>query len=336
MTGTCDKFNVGIVGCGFIGSKRAENLGGSGRLVACSDICPNKGKLFSEKYGCNFILDWRQLIIQEEVDIVVICTLHDSLSEIGTAAVRAGKHVLVEKPVGRKVEDLMEFIETEQQSEVCVRVGFNHRFHPALIKAKKIVDSGDLGDLMFIRSRYGHGGRLGYEKEWRADYRKSGGGELVDQGPHSIDLCRMFLGDLTLSYGLAKTFYWDMQVDDNAFLILQNKDQKVAQIHVSCTEWKNLFSMEIYGDKGKLDISGLGGSYGVEKITHYHMTPEMGPPDTQSWEFPRGDMSWRTEIEEFYNDIREKKKPIPGLTEALSVLEIIGQTYKESGYDYNS
>ena len=146
MTGTCDKFNVGIVGCGFIGSKRAENLGGSGRLVACSDICPNKGKLFSEKYGCNFILDWRQLIIQEEVDIVVICTLHDSLSEIGTAAVRAGKHVLVEKPVGRKVEDLMEFIETEQQSEVCVRVGFNHRFHPALIKAKKIVDSIDVID----------------------------------------------------------------------------------------------------------------------------------------------------------------------------------------------
>ena len=91
-----------------------------------------------------------------------------------------------------EIEDLMTLAGEEK---VCVRVGYNHRFHPALQKARELVDAGALGPLMFIRARYGHGGRVGYDREWRADPNLSGGGELIDQGVHLIDLAGWFLGD---------------------------------------------------------------------------------------------------------------------------------------------
>jgi predicted dehydrogenase len=213
---------------------------------------------------------------------------------------------------------------------VQVRVGFNHRYHRSLLKAKKIVDSGILGELMFIRARYGHGGRIGYDREWRANPVISGGGELIDQGPHLIDLSRWFLGDFSETQGFAHTYYWDMPVDDNSFMILRTPKQQVAFLHASCTEWKNLFSMEIYGKGGKLDISGLGGSYGVERLTHYRMLPEMGPPETNSWEYPMEDNSWAVEIAEFYEDIRLNRVPAAGLEDAYAVLKIIEKIYKES------
>jgi predicted dehydrogenase len=134
---------------------------------------------------------------------------------------------------------------------------------------------------MFIRARYGHGGRVGYDKEWRANPKLSGGGELIDQGIHLIDLAGWFLGEFKKIDGHAETYFWKMPVDDNAFLSLRTAKNQTAWLHVSCTEWKNLFSFEIYGRHAKLHIEGLGGSYGVEKLFHYQMKPEMGIPDTK-------------------------------------------------------
>ena len=142
---------------------------------------------------------------------------------------------------------------------------------------------------MFIRGRYGHGGRIGYDREWRADPTLSGGGELIDQGVHLIDLSRWFLGDFAHVDGAAHTYFWDMPVDDNAFLRLTTAAGQVALLHVSCTEWKNLFSLRDLRPHGKLQIDGLGGSYGIERLTHYRMLPEMGPPETTIWEYPQGD-----------------------------------------------
>ena len=119
-----------------------------------------------------------------------------------------------------------------------------------------------------------------------------------------------------------------MPVEDNAFLSLRNAAGATAWLHASCTEWKNMFSLEIYGRHGKLHWEGLGGSYGIERLTYYKMLPQMGPPETTIWEYPRGDESWHLEMQEFFNDIRLKRTPIPGLREAkqaLSVVEIIYQ-----------
>ncbi len=217
-----------------------------------------------------------------------------------------------------------------------VRVGFNHRYHRALRKARELVDAGAIGELMFIRGLYGHGGRIGYEREWRADPKRSGGGELIDQGPHLIDLARWFLGEFVEVSGFADTFFWNMPVDDNAFLLLRTADRKTAFLHVSCTEWKNKFSFEIYGKAGKIDITGLGGSYGPERAALYAMPPEMGPPATTIWEYPMADDSWTVEFAEFIEDIRLARAPTVGLPDALAVLRVIERIYQASGHDHRS
>jgi predicted dehydrogenase len=144
---------------------------------------------------------------------------------------------------------------------------------------------------MFIRARYGHGGRVGYENEWRAQPAISGGGELIDQGSHLIDLSRWFLGDLTVDYAAVPTLFWRMQADDNCFLALRSGSGQIAWLHASWTEWKNTFSFEIFGRDGKLVVDGLGGSYGQERLTYYRMLPQMGPPETTTFDFPEQDQS---------------------------------------------
>jgi predicted dehydrogenase len=157
---------------------------------------------------------------------------------------------------------------------------------------------------------------------------------LIDQGPHLIDLARWFLGDFVIVQGFAHTFYWDMPVDDNGFMLLRTGEGRTAFLHASCTEWKNMFSFEIYGKTGKIDINGLGGSYGVERIAYYRMLPQMGPPETRIWEYPMADQSWSVEFAEFVDDIRRRRAPAAGLTDAIAVLRVIEQIYKASGYDH--
>jgi len=334
VNSTGKPFGVGIVGCGLIGQKRAKALGAGGQLVASADIDVGRAENLAKGSQAKVFRDWRELVCLPQVDIVVVSTLHDSLAAITQAAAEAGKHVLVEKPAARTAAELEPVMAAAQKHGVKVHVGFNHRYHRALRKAKQIVESGELGELMFIRARYGHGARLGYDKEWRANPALSGGGELIDQGPHLIDLSRWFLGDFTEVQGFAHTYYWDMPVDDNGFMMLKTPKKQVAFLHASCTEWKNLFSMEIYGRVGKLDISGLGGSYGVERLTHYKMLPEMGPPETTAWEYPMGDDSWTVEMAEFYEDIRLDRAPAAGLRDAYEALKVIQTIYRESGYDH--
>jgi predicted dehydrogenase len=329
-------FGIGIIGCGLIGQKRAQALGNGGRLVACADIDEKRAESLARPSGAIALNDWRELLKLSEVEIVIVATLHDSLAEITLSAIEAGKHILVEKPAARNAKELEPVIGAAKQKSVKIHVGFNHRYHRSLRKAREIINSGELGELMFIRARYGHGGRLGYDKEWRANPELSGGGELIDQGPHLIDLSRWFLGDFNEIQGFAQTCYWDMPVDDNGFMLLKTTKNKTAFLHVSCSEWKNLFSMEIYGLDGKLDLSGLGGSYGIEKITWYKMLPEMGPPETTSWEYPMADDSWAVEIAEFYDDILLDRSPDASLQDAHSVLKIIETIYQKSGYDYSS
>ena len=327
-------FGVGIVGCGLIGQKRARALGQSGRLVACADLNVARAESLARTCGGKVFRDWRELVWSSSVDVVIVSTLHDSLAEISCTAAEAGKHVLVEKPAARNAAELDSVMKAAAKHGVKVRVGFNHRYHRSLLKAKELLDSGVLGELMFLRARYGHGARVGYDKEWRTDPALSGGGELIDQGPHLIDLTRWVLGEITEVQGFAHTYFWDMPVDDNGFMLLKTAKKQAAFLHVSCTEWKNLFSMEIYGKHGKLDLSGLGGSYGVEKITWYRMLPEMGPPEATSWEYPMGDNSWAVEIAEFFEDIRLGREPSAGLPDAQAALKVVESIYRESGYDY--
>ena len=327
-----DTSGVAIVGCGLIGHKRARGLG-SACVVVCADVVLERAqRLAVLTPGAEATADWRAAIQRDDVDVVVVATTNNALAEVTTAAVQAGKHLLVEKPAARNVAELDGVIEAARGAGVQVRVGFNHRYHPALRKAHDLFRAGALGEMMFVRGRYGHGGRVGYDKEWRADPALSGGGELIDQGMHLIDLARWFLGDFDDVYGFAHTYFWDMPVDDNAFMVLKTAHQQVAHLHASCTEWKNLFSLEIYGRDAKLHVEGLGGSYGVERLAYYKMLPQMGPPETTIWEYPMGDNSWQVEFTEFLDDIRLGRAPAVGLADARAALVVVERIYRDCGY----
>jgi predicted dehydrogenase len=300
-------------------------------MVVAVDAARERAEaLAGESPGSEAAEDWRAAVERTDVDAVLVATTNEWLAPVTLAAIRAGKHVLVEKPGARSSAELEPLLSAAAKAGVCVQAGFNHRYHPAVQKAREIFDSGALGSPMFVRGRYGHGGRLGYEREWRAQPEISGGGELLDQGVHLIDLAAWFLGRFVQIHGFSHTYFWNMRVEDNGFLLLRTAADQVAFLHASCTEWKNLFSFEIYGRRGKLHIEGLGGSYGVERLSYYRMLPEMGPPETTSWEYPGADVSWRREFEAFRECIGQGKAPMAGLPEALAALQIVEKVYQES------
>jgi predicted dehydrogenase len=322
-----------IIGCGLIGRKRAQTFDRQHRnetaVTICCDIDFSRADgLATACAGASASTDWQLVVSDPNIEAVIVCTSHNLLAPIAQAAAAYGKHVLVEKPGARKAAELEPVREAALRTGALVRVGFNHRYHRAFQKAREIYDSGVLSDLMFVRARYGHGGRIGYEQEWRAVAEMSGGGEAVDQGVHLLDLARWFLGDLKLVGGSAPTYFWKMPVEDNAFFLLETELRQVAFLHASWTEWKNLFSFEISGRTGKLEVTGLGGSYGTERLSHYQMLPELGPPPTTIYEFPMADNSWELEAEEFVKDIRLARQPQPGIPDAQAALRLVEALYQ--------
>jgi predicted dehydrogenase len=321
---------VALIGCGLIGQKRLNLLPPGSVTVACDTQIDRARKLAAQSPGCIATDSFETAVAAPNVDVVMIATINSALAPIALVAVKLGKHVLVEKPAAISTKELDDIAAAAQKTGALVRVGYNHRYHPAALKALELFHRGALGPMMFVRGRYGQGGRVGYEKEWRSDPKLSGGGELIDQGVHLIDLAGIFLGEFTTVEGHAATYFWKMPVDDNAFLSLRNATGQTAWLHVSCSEWKNLFSLEIYGRDAKLHWEGLGGSYGIERLTYYKMLPQMGPPETTIYEFPRGDESWKIEMAEFFEDIKTKRTPVPGLKEARAALAVVEKIYGSS------
>jgi predicted dehydrogenase len=326
---------VGIVGCGLIGNKRLKAIGKADRLVAAADSnLARAQQLAAAAPGAAATADWRELVRRDDVDLVVVATTNDMLAPVTLEAVRHGKHVLVEKPAARNAGEIEPVAaaarEAFERNGTIVKVGFNHRFHPAFLKARELFDAGVLGPMMFVRGRYGQGGRLGMEKEWRGTKAIAGGGEMLDQGVHLVDLSRWFLGEFASVQGSVERFFWDWEVEDNGFCLLKTAGGQVAWLHASCTEWKNTFSFEIYGRDAKLHIEGLGGSYGVERLYYYKMLPQMGPPETTIFEFPGEDRSWQVEWAHTLACIRDRKKPVGNMDDALQTLRVIDRLYDTS------
>jgi predicted dehydrogenase len=320
-----------IVGCGLIGKKRAGAIPKDVELVGCFDISTDAANQFSQDFGCVVFSNMTEMLGSKNLDFIIVATRHDSLSTLTLECINANKHVLVEKPGAIRASDLREIAERATKKNLKLHIGFNHRYHPAVIRMFELIRHDAIGTPMYLRARYGHGGRLGYEKEWRANKAISGGGELIDQGSHLIDLSLRLFENLNLDYAYTPTYFWNMQVEDNAFLALKDKMGRMSFLHASCTEWKNLFSLEVYGRAGKLEISGLGSSYGLEKLTYYQMLPQMGPPLTKSWYFSSPDDSWKLELEEFISDIKADTQLSNNSSSSIRVLELIEEIYEKSG-----
>jgi predicted dehydrogenase len=293
---------VGIVGCGLVGHKRAAALVRD-KLVACFDTDSRAAGSVAGRFGGAVCRSLDELLA-ERLDVVIVALPHDQLAEHACMALGASAHVLVEKPAGIGVGDVDRIVRAAEAAGRRVKVGFNHRFHPGIARAIAEASSERFGPILHMRARYGHGGRTGYEHEWRARRAISGGGELVDQGMHLFDLSYSLFGSLPVHSALLRTEYWPIEVEDNAVVILGHPDRGPwTAFHASWTEWKNLFCLEIFCRSAKLQVDGLAGSYGPQRLSIYAMKPELGPPDVETIEFPAEDESWSREWQAFADAI---------------------------------
>jgi predicted dehydrogenase len=341
---------VGVIGCGLIGRRRAEVIRRSpdDKLVIVADVDEGRAKSLASEMGCLATTDWQEVIARDDVNAVVVSTTNKWLAPITIAALQNGKHVLVEKPMARNLTEAEQVL----QAAAChprsvVAVGFNHRHHPAIWKAHELCNYGAIGPLMFIRAVYGHGGRPGYDKEWRADPDLAGGGELLDQGVHIIDLCCWFLGNFADAHGVTATYFWGNdggsqtvnggqrsavsgRLEDNAFALLRTADGRVAQFHTSWTQWKNRFTLEVFGRDGYVRVDGLGGSYGPERLEVGRRKQEGGPPEVEILEFPGPDLSWQAEWQEFTSAIRKGRQPLASAEDGLQAMRLVAAIYESA------
>ena len=320
---------VGIIGAGKIGAKRAEAIAGSAgsRLVAIADSDAVRAAAMAHEFGVTAYSGVDELIARRDVDAVVVATPHRWLAPVALAALHAKKHALVEKPLAINAAAAEALVEAARSAGRVLKTGFNHRCHLAVAEARALANAGRIGRLMHIRCRYGHGGRKGYADEWRANPAESGGGELLDQGIHALDLFRWFLGEFTEVYAALTRAFWPMPVEDNAFCTLRTAAGQVAQLHASWTQWKNIFSFEVFGDRGYLLVEGLGGNYGQERLVVGHRPAEFGAPEEEIKLFGGADASWAAEWAEFESAIREQREPQGSGQDGWQALRLVEAAY---------
>ena len=319
-----------LVGTGLIGRKRALQLPATFSLVGIFDLNHDAARsLANDLVPRPTVASSLDELFQLSPEVVIIATTHQTLPIIALKALSANCHILMEKPGANELQPLRDLQLLAKEKQRVIHVGYNHRFHPAFRKAVELMRDHQFGNLLWIRARYGHGGRLGYENEWRANRAISGGGELLDQGSHLIDLTRMLVGDVQLAYSKLQTSFWKMDVEDNAFLALEPNSGGLAWLHASWTEWKNTFSFEITLETAKIDIQGLGGSYGLERLTLFLMQPEMGPPPSDTWEWNATDDSWSDELNDFYEAICGNSSIGATIDDAIAVHQIVEEAYQE-------
>jgi len=301
---------VGIIGAGRIGARRAEVLtrAGDAKLVAVFDPDARRAGEMARLFGARICERAEALAEARDIEAVIVATPHQWLAPISISALEAGKHVLCEKPLARTAEEGRAVVAAASRAGRTLKTGFNHRFHPAIAEAWRLARYGRIGRLILLRCRYGHGGRTGYEHEWRANPTASGGGELMDQGIHALDLFRWFAGEFSEITAIMAHAFWPAEVEDNAFCLLRSPSGAIASLHASWTQWKNLFSFEVFGDLGYLLVDGLGGNYGVERLVIGDRRSSSFPAEQQV-EFSGEDTSWAAEWADFVAAIREHREP---------------------------
>ena len=324
--------NVSLVGAGLQGWRRARALsyGDGDRLIAVADVDRPAAERLAGQFGCRATDRWQEVVDNPEVEAVLVCTPPHLHAEIATAALKLGKHVLCEKPLAHSLEEAKAVLLVADRGGATVKCGFNYRHHPGLRQARHWVSEGLIGDLMYIRCRHGIGGRPGYEAEWRSQAEISGGGELMDQGLHVLDLSRWFLGDFATVFGLLSTSFWPIApLEDNVFALLSTERGQIASLHVSWTQWRNLFSFELFGRDGYVVVEGLGGSYGTERVTQGKRAFNE-PFQEQIVEFRGEDRSWLEEWQEFVAAIRNGHEPLGSGRDGLEALSLADAIYESA------
>lgn len=329
---------VGIAGFGKIGQIRAAEIlrNPETELISIFDLKQHAD--IPEKYL--FCRSYEELL-KSDIDAVFVCAYNDVLADFTIQALQAGKHVFCEKPPAKTSEELEKVMGVEKEAGLVLKYGFNHRYHYSVIEAKKIIDSGVMGNLLWMRGVYGKAGSIDYHKNWR-NYRKiSGGGILIDQGVHMLDLMLYFSGrEFKHINSFVTTRYWDIEAEDNAFIIMQTDDEVTAMMHSSATQWRHKFLLEMTFEEGYINLDGILSatrSYAPEKLIvgrreFEDITHAMGKPQESITWFENDD-SWALEVNEFVDAILGKRELVNGLSsDGLKVLKLVADIYSYSGY----
>ena len=325
---------VGLIGAGLMGSRRAASIAASKRsqLLAGADLVEDKAAKLARQYGAAHTTAWRGVVDDPHVDAVVVATVNRELAPITIAALKNGKHVLCEKPPGRNGTEAASMAEAARQSRRTLKIGFTLRFHPALRRAKSACEANEIGPIFFLRAVYGHGGRPGYSREWRGNPELAGGGELLDQGVHLLDLTRWFLGDGSPVAALTTRWYWDISpLEDNAFILVRTSRDQVASLHTSWTQWRNRFSFEVYGRDGYLSVDGLGGSYGTETLTIGRRQTDSAVPIEERFAFEGADPSWQGDWDDFLDAVELGRRPAVDGEDGAAVMRMVDAVYEAAG-----
>lgn len=327
---------AGIVGFGKVGKIRYECIKNNPNLelMGICDIDPEVSRHSEKKTYTNY-----KTLLYEQPDIIFVCTYNLYIPEIICEAISRGIHVFSEKPPGRTLYDVKNIYEAAiKHPEIKVKFGFNHRYHQSVTEAKVIVDSGRLGKVLWVRGIYGKAGGPGYDNNWRNNIKLSGGGILIDQGIHMLDLFRYFTGEYDEVKSFVSQLYWHVEVEDNVFAILRNSESgQMAMLHSSATQWRHKFLLEIYLERGYLEIDGIlssTGTYGRETLKMARCIVEENgyqlPNPQENLTLYDNDNSWSDEVSEFIDCI-VNNKPIlnGGVHDAVKTMELVEKIYND-------
>lgn len=324
---------VGIAGFGVVGKRRKDCIDrhpGMRVVAVCDRTYDGEGTLPGD---IRYYRDYRRLL-GETLDVLIVCLTNDIAAEVTMAGLDANLHVFCEKPPGRTVADVRRVVECQRRHPALkLMYGFNHRYHESVQDALRILRSGELGRVINMRGMYGKAKLVTFNQPgWRTQRAIAGGGVLLDQGIHMVDLMRLFGGDFTEVHSFITNDHWHYDVEDNAYALLRTPEGIVAMLNSSATQWRHRFHLDINLERGSLVLGGiLSGtkSYGAETLTVVHADPDtdFGDPREQITRYNR-DPSWDEEIAAFAACIRNGTPVQSGNAEdALRTMQLVFRIY---------
>jgi predicted dehydrogenase len=324
---------IGIAGYGIVGRRRHACLIANPltTVVAVCDQSPLAAAELSPEVA--FLSSYVDLL-DMGLDALFVCMSNDMTAEVSVAALNSGLHVFCEKPPARSLEELEQVIEAERASAgLKLMYGFNHRFHDSVGDALRIVESRELGGVVSLRGVYGKSQMITFDQgDWRTHRDIAGGGVLLDQGIHMVDLIRLFGGEFEEVHSCVSNDYWHFDVEDNAYALMRSSNGTVAMLHSSATQWRHRFALDVTLERGSVELAGLltgSKSYGSETLTVVRSSPgsDRGEPREQRTLY-NSDPSWQREVDEFARVVTEDRPVLSGSSaDAKATLGLVSRIY---------
>jgi predicted dehydrogenase len=326
------KLKVGIAGYGVVGKRRHQYINEHPQMEVTAVCDQSYQEIFTDKEGLEHFTNYKELL-REDLDILFVCLPNDIAAEVTRAGLNQGMHVFCEKPPGRDVKDIREVIKTEKKHpELKLKYGFNHRYHDSVKMALNIIRSEELGRVINVRGVYGKSKIISFAGGWRSQREVAGGGILLDQGIHMVDLMRLFCGEFVDVKSFIDNSYWNHDIEDNAYAIMRDTKGRVAMLHSTATQWQHRFVMDIALTEGYIELHGIlsgSKSYGEEKIIIGKRDEDSmdGQMEFKNVNFLK-DSSWRDEIFEFADAVINDKPILSGTSkDALETMKLVYKIY---------